>query len=66
MKHQAFIAVDEKGTEAAAATAIVIGETSIPTPDIILSINHPFILLIRDLNTGTLLFIGRVINPANG
>jgi len=61
--HKAFIAVDEKGTEAAAATAVIIGETAIHDPDIIVSVDRPFILLIRDKNTGTILFLGRVINP---
>ncbi len=61
--HKAFIGVDEKGTEAAAATAVIIGETAIEDPDIIVSADHPFILLIRDKNTGTILFMGRVIDP---
>ena len=61
--HKAFVAVDEKGTEAAAATAVVIGETSVPDPDIIMPVDRPFILLIRDTNTGTILFMGRILDP---
>ena len=60
--HQAFIAVDEVGTEAAAATAITIGTTSIPTPALTLTIDHPFIFLIRDRQTGLILFMGKVVS----
>ncbi len=58
--HKAFVAVDEKGTEAAAATAVVVGITSMPGE---LAIDRPFVFLIRDIETGTILFIGRVMNP---
>jgi serpin B len=61
--HQAFIAVDEKGTEAAAATIVLMGMTSMPTSEINLTIDHPFFFVIRDVPTGTLLFMGRVLNP---
>ena len=62
--HQAFVAVDENGTEAAAATAVVMGETSMsPPPPIEVHINRPFIFLIRDLETGAILFVGRVLTP---
>ncbi|MBA4380486.1 MAG: serpin family protein [Anaerolinea sp.] len=62
--HKAFIAVDEAGTEAAASTAIIIGLTSMPISEINLKIDRPFIFLIRDIPTGTLLFVGRMVNPA--
>ena len=62
--HKAFVAVDEKGTEAAAATAVIVGVTSAPMFDVTLTIDRPFIFLIRDLPTGQILFIGRVLNPA--
>jgi serpin B len=58
--HQAFVSVDEKGTEAAAATAIVIGTTAFPSPILTLAIDHPFIFLIRDRQTGLILFTGKV------
>ncbi len=61
--HKAFISVDENGTEAAAATAVVVGVTSIPVVDVTLTIDHPFIFVIRDIPTGTILFIGRVVDP---
>jgi serpin B len=62
--HKAFIAVDEKGTEAAAATAVIVGVTSAPVFDVTLIIDRPFIFLIRDIPTGQILFVGRVLNPA--
>jgi serpin B len=63
--HKAFVAVDEAGTEAAAATAVVVGITSAPPlPDVTLTIDRPFVFMIRDVESGTLLFVGRVVNPA--
>ena len=59
--HKAFISVDEKGTEAAAATGVVIGIYCFPGQ---IEINRPFIYLIRDIETGTILFMGRVLNPS--
>jgi serpin B len=59
--HQAFVAVDEKGTEAAAATAVVIGRESAPVLDLTVRFDRPFVLAIRDRVTGTLLFQGRVV-----
>jgi|GEM_PF-127833 len=61
--HKAFVAVDEAGTEAAAATAVIVGITSAPPPPIEVSVNRPFIFLIRDRKTGAILFVGRVLNP---
>ncbi len=62
--HKAFVAVDEKGTEAAAATAVIMETTSMPMYDITLTIDRPFIFLIRDKVSGQILFMGRVLNPA--
>jgi serpin B len=62
--HKAFVSVDEAGTEAAAATAVVVGTTSIPVePPVEVTIDRPFIFLIRDIETGAILFVGRVLNP---
>ena len=60
--HKAFIAVDEKGTEAAAATAVVMLEASLPQ-GVVLTIDRPFFYVIRDVPTGTILFMGRVVDP---
>ena len=57
--HKAFIKVDEKGTEAAAATAVIM-VTSMPTMFVA---DHPFLFLIRDNLTGSILFLGRLVNP---
>lgn len=62
--HQAFVAVDEQGTEAAAATAVIVGVTSIAPDPIEFAVDRPFIYLIRDVPTDTILFTGRVLNPA--
>ncbi|MBN2608853.1 MAG: serpin family protein [Candidatus Fermentibacteraceae bacterium] len=60
--HQAFVSVDEYGTEAAAATAVVMakmnGESASP-----FSVDRPFIYLVMDRTTGTVLFMGRVLDP---
>ncbi len=61
--HKAFVAVDEEGTEAAAATAVVVGTTSIPPEPVVVTIDRPFVFLIRDIDTGTILFLGRVVDP---
>lgn len=59
--HKSFVAVDEEGTEAAAATGVVVDLTAAPT--ISMRINRPFIFLIRDRATNAILFLGRVVNP---
>lgn len=58
--HQAVVKVDEKGTEAAAATAVVIDTESAPMESFHVELNRPFIFMIKDLPTDTLLFVGRV------
>jgi serpin B len=62
--HKAFVSVDEAGTEAAAATAVVMELTAMPGEPVEVTIDHPFIFLIRDIETGTILFIGRVVDPS--
>ena len=59
--HKAFVSVDEAGTEAAAATAVVLGIESV-APSVI--IDRPFVFLIRDIETGAILFLGRVADPS--
>ena len=60
--HKAFVAVDEEGTEAAAATGVTM-PTSAPPPVLKMVVDHPFIFLIRDKETGAILFLGRVLDP---
>jgi serpin B len=62
--HKAFVSVDEAGTEAAAATAVIVGEAGMPGQPAEVTIDHPFIFLIRDIETGAILFVGRVLNPS--
>jgi serpin B len=61
--HKAFVAVDEAGTKAAAATAVVMQEMAMPMIDVELVIDRPFIFIIRDIKTGAILFVGRVLDP---
>jgi serpin B len=63
--HQAFIHVDEKGTEAAAATAVLMEFKSAPLSHGIKVFNadHPFVFLIKDNATGSILFMGKIMNP---
>lgn len=61
--HKAFIAVDEQGTEAAAATGVAIGVKSLPRPAPVFRADHPFMFLIRENISNSILFFGRVIDP---
>lgn len=61
--HKAFVDVNEEGTEAAAATGVAAGVLSAPAPPVTFRADHPFMFLIRDNQTGTILFLGRVSNP---
>jgi len=61
--HKAFVSVDEAGTEAAAATAVVMTMTAVPGTPVEVTIDRSFIFLIRDIQTDAILFVGRVVNP---
>jgi serpin B len=64
--HKAFVDVDEVGTEAAATTgAVMVGRSFQPEPgkEYEFRADHPFVFLIRDLRSGTILFLGRVVDP---
>ena len=61
--HKAFVSVDEEGTEAAAATAVVMTESAMPASPVKITVDRPFLFLIRDNETGAVLFLGRVLNP---
>ena len=62
--HKAFVEVQEKGTEAAAATAVVMGRAAmIAPPPTAFRADHPFLFLIRDVQSGAILFLGRLVRP---
>jgi len=62
--HKTFVDVNEEGTEAAGATAIVMGETGPPPrKDVEFHADHPFVFLVRDNHSGSILFLGRVVDP---
>lgn len=63
--HKAFVSVDEAGTEAAAATAVVMRARSMPIFEepVEVTVDRPFIFFIRDIASGSVLFIGRVVDP---
>ena len=63
IKHKAFVEVNEEGTEAAAATAVEMVTRGLPPREPEFRADHPFLFLIRDNETGTVLFIGRMANP---
>jgi serpin B len=63
--HKAFVEVNEEGTEAAAATAVVMETKGIHIPEepVVFRADHPFLFLIRDNRTGSILFLGRIVDP---
>ena len=61
--HQAVVEVNEQGTEAAAATAVVVGVRSASIKPLIFRADHPFLFLIREKQTGAILFLGRMLDP---
>ncbi len=67
--HKAFVQVDEEGTEAAAATAVVMARAGAAPPrdtPIPFTADHPFLFFIRDVRSGAILFMGRVVDPSAG
>jgi serpin B len=61
--HQTFIDLNESGTEAAGATGVVVGPTSVPPPPPVFRADHPFLFALRDRHTGAVLFLGRMADP---
>jgi serpin B len=66
--HKAFVEVDEEGTEAAAATAVIMKRAAAAVNGEVVKFtaDHPFVFVIRDNEVGSMLFIGRVVNPTEG
>ena len=62
--HQANIDVDEKGTTAAAATAVVMRASAAPGTPVVLNVDRPFVFALRDVTTGAIVFLGQVTTPA--
>ncbi len=62
VKHKSFVQVDEEGTEAAAATSVEIGVTSAPRT-VVVRVDRPFLFVIREKHSGTILFIGQITQP---
>ena len=62
--HQAFIETNEEGTEAAAATVVEVSNTSAPPHPFSLNVDHSFLYLIRETSTNSILFMGKVADPA--
>jgi serpin B len=64
--HKAFVEVNEAGTEAAAATGVAMAARSMPRPEpqpVEFRADHPFLFIIRDNKTGSVLFLGRIVDP---
>ena len=67
MLHKAFVEVSEKGTEAAAATAVIMARPKAAALSVqftpTFKADRPFLFLVRDRQTGSVLFLGRMVNP---
>jgi serpin B len=62
--HEVFVSVNEAGTEAAAATAVIMGRGAAPRDQVELTVDRPFLFWLYDRATGSVLFMGRVLDPA--
>ncbi len=63
VKHKTFVEVDEEGTEAAAVTSVEVTDTSAGPKGIVMKVDHPFVLVIRENKSQTLLFMGKIVEP---
>lgn len=61
--HKAFVSVDEAGTEAGAASAVVLSDAAAPSSSLYIRVDRPFLFLIRHIPTGSILFLGEVVDP---
>jgi serpin B len=62
--HKAVINVAEKGTEAAAATGVIVSKAALPVQALVVNANRPFLYFLRDQPTGAILFMGRILDPS--
>jgi len=62
--HQTFIETNEEGTEAAAVTVVGVGVTSAPPAPLLFKMDHPFLYIIRETTTNSIIFMGRVADPS--
>ena len=61
--HKAFVEVNEEGTEATAATAVIMDTKTINDEPVFFRADHPFFFLIRDIQSGSILFMGKMVDP---
>ncbi len=61
--HSSFLEIDEEGTEAAAATAIEMTLIAMPAEPVMIEFNRPFFFFMEEADTGTILFMGQLVNP---
>lgn len=66
VQHETYLRMDETGTEAAAATGIGVGITSVPPSVPIIVADRPYFILLRDRITGAVIFMGRIVDPTAG
>lgn len=65
VKHKSFVEVNEEGTEAAAVTSVEVGMTSVlPGSPFVMRVDRPFVFAIRENHSGTILFIGKIVDPS--
>ena len=63
VKHKTFVRVDEQGTEAAAVTSVGMMTTSIPAKAFVMRVDQPFLFMIRENRSQSILFIGKIVQP---
>jgi len=64
VKHKSYVEINEEGTEAAAVTSVEIGLTSVgPGSPFVMRVDRPFIFAIRENHSGTILFVGKIVDP---
>jgi serine protease inhibitor len=64
VKHKTFVEVNEEGTEAAAVTSVGMATSAAPAESFVMRVDRPFLFLIRDSRSGTILFLGKITYPS--